>query len=134
VPRPFRILVVDDNHLIRRLLQLILESAGYVAILVESGELALEIVGEAAPDACIVDEVMPGMSGSELVRVLRRSRDPRVARVPVVGISAAAGAGRALLAAGATVFVPKPVEERAILSAIEAVLGRALPLRAAYPY
>jgi CheY-like chemotaxis protein len=126
--------VVDDNHLIRRLLQLILESAGHVAILVESGELALEIVGEAAPDLCIVDEVMPGLSGSELVRLLRRSRDPRVARVPIVGISAVAGAGRALLAAGATLFVPKPIEERAILAAVEAVLGHARPLRAAAPY
>jgi CheY-like chemotaxis protein len=123
VPRPFRILVVDDNHLIRRLLHLILEGGGYLPVPVESGALALEIVQEAAPDLCIVDEVMPEMLGSELIRALRRSRDPRIARVPVIGISGRAGAGRELLAAGATVFVPKPIEERRILSAIAAQLG-----------
>jgi CheY-like chemotaxis protein len=125
VSRQLRVLVVDDNHLIRTLLHLILEGAGYVPVVVESGALALEIVNEAAPDLCIVDEVMPGMLGSELIRALRRSRDPRVARVPVIGISGRVGAGRELLTAGATAFVPKPVEERAVLSAVVAVLGAA---------
>ncbi len=121
--RPFRILVVDDNHLIRALLDLILEGAGYLPVSVESGALALEIVGEAAPDLCIVDEAMPGMLGSELIRALRRSRDPGIARVPVIGISGRAGAARELLAAGATAFVPKPIEEGTILTAVRAVLG-----------
>lgn len=121
--RPLRILVVDDNHLIRKLLHLILEAAGYLPVAVESGALALEIVHDAAPDLCIVDEAMPGMLGSELIQALRRSRDPRLAGVPVIGISGRAGAGRELLAAGATAFVPKPIEERAILAAVAAVLG-----------
>ena len=128
--RPFRVLVVDDNHLILKLLHLILEGAGYLPVNVESGALALEIVNEAAPDLCIVDEAMPGMLGSELIRTLRRSRDPRVASVPVIGISGRTGAGRELLAAGATAFVPKPVEERSILSAVRAVLGAAEPVEA----
>ncbi len=121
--RPFRILVVDDNHLIRKLLHLILEGAGYLPVAVESGALALDIVHETAPDLCIVDEVMPGMLGSALIRALRGSRDPLVARLPVIGISARAGAARELLAAGANAFVPKPVEERAILTAVAAVVG-----------
>ncbi len=121
--RPLRVLVVDDNHLILKLLHLILEGAGYLPVAVDSGALALEIVNEAAPDLCIVDEVMPGMLGSELIRALRRSREPQLARVPVIGISGRAGAARELLAAGASTFVPKPVEERAILSAVAAVLG-----------
>jgi CheY-like chemotaxis protein len=131
VSRPFRVLVVDDNHLIRKLLHLILEGAGYLPVAVESGPLALEIVNETAPDLCIVDEVMPGMLGSELIRALRHSRDPRIARVPVIGISGRAGAGRELMAAGATAFVAKPVDERSILSAVRAVLGPAEPAEAA---
>jgi CheY-like chemotaxis protein len=115
---PFRILLVDDNHLIRRLLGLILEGAGYVPIDAESGETALALVHEALPDLCIVDEAMPGMLGSELIRAMRRSTDARVARVPVIGISGRAGASRELLAAGATAFVAKPIEEQAILAAI----------------
>ncbi len=121
-----RILVVDDNHLILKLLQLILEAGGYLTVAADSGGLALEIASEAAPDLCIVDESMPGMLGSELIRALRRSRDPRLARVPVIGISGRAGAARDLLAAGATAFVPKPIEERSILAAVEAALGAEL--------
>ncbi len=122
--RPFRILVVDDNHLIRRLLDLILEAAGYVPVQAESGEEALALAIEALPDLCIVDEVMPGMRGSELIRALRRSPDRRLAGVPVIGISARPGASHDLLAAGATAFVPKPVEESALLVAIAAALAQ----------
>jgi CheY-like chemotaxis protein len=123
MPPPFRILVVDDNHLIRRLLDLILEGAGYVPLEAESGDAALELVHEVLPDLCIVDEVMPGMLGSELIRALRCSRDPRVARLPVIGISGRVAAARELLAAGASAFVPKPIEEGAILAAVARTLA-----------
>ncbi len=124
---PLRILVVDDNHLIRRLLDLILEGAGFVPLEAESGAAALDLIRETIPDLCIVDEVMPGMLGSELIRTLRSSPNPRIARLPVIGISGRTGAARELLAAGASVFVPKPVEEGAILAAIGRTLaaGRA---------
>lgn len=125
MPRPFRILVVDDNHLIRRLLDLILEGAGYVPVEAESGEEALALALEAHPDVCIVDEVMPGMLGSDLIRALRSSPEPGLARVPVIGISGRAGAAHELVAAGATAFVPKPIEEAAILDAVAAALGHA---------
>jgi CheY-like chemotaxis protein len=118
---PYRILVVDDNHLIRRLLSLILEGAGYVPAEAESGEIALASVHADPPDACIVDEVMPGMRGSELVRALRGARDPRIARTPVIGISGHPGAAQALLSAGATAFVAKPVQESPILAALTRV-------------
>jgi two-component system, OmpR family, phosphate regulon response regulator PhoB len=115
---------VDDNHLIRRLLDLILEGAGYVPVEAESGEEALALAAEAEPDLCIVDEVMPGMLGSDVIRALRRSPDPRLARVPVIGISGREGAVRELLAAGATTFVPKPIDEQRILAAIAQTLSR----------
>lgn len=130
----YRILVVDDNHLIRRLLDLILEGAGYVPVEAESGEEALALAAEAEPDLCIVDEVMPGMQGSELIQALRSSRDPRLARVPVIGISGREGGARALLGAGATTFVPKPIDEQRILAAIAQTLSQAgRPHRAGMP-
>jgi CheY-like chemotaxis protein len=117
-----RVLVVDDNHLIRRLLTLILAAGGHEAVEAESAEDALELARETPPDAWIVDEVMPGLFGSELVRALRRSEDPRLSTAPVVGISGRAGASVDLLRAGCDVFVAKPVDERRILAA----LGRAI--------
>lgn len=122
-PAPVRILVVDDNHLIRRLLDLILEGAGYVPVEAESGAEALALAVETFPDLCIVDEAMPGMRGSDLIRALRRSADPRIAAMPVIGISGRTGAAQELLAAGATTFVPKPVQEPAILSAVARTLA-----------
>ena len=120
---PVRVLVVDDNHLIRRLLDLILEGAGHAAVEADSGESALGLALADPPDVCIVDEVMPEMTGSELIRALRSSGDLRLATLPIIGISGRAGAREELLAAGATVFLPKPIEERAVLGAIARLLA-----------
>ena len=110
--------MVDDNHLIRKLLGLILESAGFEVVEAESGEDALAIASDGPPDLWLVDDAMPAMAGSELVRRARRSRDHRVSGAPMVGISARPGASSDLLAAGCDTFVPKPVDERRILAAI----------------
>ncbi|HEX9401851.1 MAG TPA: response regulator [Anaeromyxobacter sp.] len=117
-PRSLRVLIVDDNHLIRRLLALIVEGAGFEAIETESGEDALALGRDAPPDLWLVDEVMPSMKGSELVRALRRARDRRLACAPIVGISGRAGAATDLLAAGCDAFVPKPVDEHALVDAL----------------
>lgn len=118
-PRPgLRVLVVDDNHLIRRLLTLILETAGFEAVEAESAEDALALAAEQPPDLWIVDEVMPGMSGSELVRRLRRAREPRIAGAPIVGLSGRVGASVDLRSAGCDVFVAKPIDERRIVTAL----------------
>ncbi len=118
-PRPaLRVLVVDDNHLIRRLLVLMLEGAGFDTVEAESAEDAIAIAQETPPDLWLVDEVMPGMTGSELVRALRRSRDRRLSAAPVVGISGRAGAMSDLLGAGCDAFVAKPVDERRVVDAL----------------
>jgi CheY-like chemotaxis protein len=119
---PSRVLVVDDNHLIRRLLELVLSGAGYVPLEAESAEEALRLGTADPPDAWIVDHEMPGTKGDALVRALRASVDPRLASAPVIGISAHPGAEWALRSAGATAFVSKPVQERELLE----VLARAL--------
>ncbi len=118
VQASLRVLVVDDNDLVRQLVGMILEGAGHVVVQAETGELALEAAHGDPPDACVVDEVMPGMKGSELIRALRRSPDLRLRAMPVVGISGRAGAAEELLAAGANAFVAKPVEEGALLTAL----------------
>jgi CheY-like chemotaxis protein len=128
---PLRVLVVDDNHLIRRLLEFILEGVGFVVIGAESGEVALEVARAAPPDLCIVDEVMPGMRGAEVIRALRSAGDARLASVPVIAISGRAGAAADLVAAGADAFVAKPVEERTLLPAVTRALFRSA--RAAPP-
>jgi DNA-binding response OmpR family regulator len=119
---PLRILVVDDNHLMLRLLDLSLEAAGHVALGVESAALALAEARRDLPDLCIVDEIMPGLSGSDLIRLLRASPDLRLARLPVIGISGRRGSREALLSAGADAFLPKPIDERVLRATIDALV------------
>jgi CheY-like chemotaxis protein len=113
-----RVFVVDDNHLIRRLLVMILESGGFQGIEAESAEDALALASGTPPDLWLVDEVMPGMTGSELVRRLRRSLDRRLSGAPMVGISGRRGAAGDLLTAGCDAFVAKPIDERRVLDAV----------------
>lgn len=122
--RPRRILIVDDNRLIRRLLELVLEEAGYAPVPAESGETALELAREDPPDACIVDQEMPGMKGADLLRALKLSRDPRLAEVPAIGVSAYPEAEAELRAAGAAAFLRKPIDEDEVLAALAVALHR----------
>lgn len=121
--RPLRILVVDDNQLILRLLALVLEEVGFEVVPADSAEAALAIARADPPDLLVVDHELPGLSGADLVRALRWSGDLRLAAIPVVGVSAYPRAERALREAGAAVFVPKPIDEVALLEAVLAALS-----------
>ena len=121
--RAQRILIVDDNGVLRALLAQALESAGYVAIAVDSGEAALEVAGFDPPDLCVVDQVMPGMSGADLVRALRASPDEHLRRMPVIGLSGMSGAERLLIEAGADAALPKPFREGPLLEMIQRTLA-----------
>ncbi len=119
-----RILIVDDNGVLRALLAQTLESAGYVAIGADSGEAALEVARFDPPDLWLVDQVMPGMSGAELVRALRASEDEQLRRVPVIGLTGVSGAERLLLEAGADAAMPKPFREGPLLEMVQEALAR----------
>jgi CheY-like chemotaxis protein len=121
--RPVRILLVDDNRLILRVVALVLEEVGFEVVPADSGEAALALARLDPPDLCIVDQEMPGMKGSELIRALRSSGDVRLELAPVLGISAYASAEAPLRAAGASVFLRKPIEEEALLDAVLAALA-----------
>jgi CheY-like chemotaxis protein len=121
--RPVRILLVDDNPLILRVVSLMLEEVGFEVVPADSGEAALALARLDPPDLCIVDQEMPGMKGAALVRALRLSGDPRLAVAPVLGISAYANAEAPLRAAGASAFLRKPIEEETLLEAVLAALA-----------
>ena len=106
-----RILVVEDNATLRALVSLALESNGCTPIAAESAEVALELAKVDPPDAWIVDQTMPGMTGAELVRRLRASSDARLRDAPVLGISGRDETAFELRRAGAQHTVRKPLDE-----------------------
>ncbi len=115
-----RILVVEDHGELRAYLSARIGSE-YAVDAVADGHAALERVRQGGIDLVLSDIMMPGMDGLSLCRHLRA--DPALAALPVVLLSAKVEA----LAAGATIYLPKPV----LTSALMAALRRLLPPRPA---
>jgi CheY-like chemotaxis protein len=78
-----RILVVDDDLLIRLTLKTVLESVGHAVVLAERGHDGAEAIEAYAFDLAIVDIFMPGMNGLETIKVFRESAPT----LPVIAIS-----------------------------------------------
>lgn len=66
------VLVIDDDPHIRELVSALLDNAGFACKLAENGRQGLRILGETQIDACVVDEMMPEMTGLEFCRLARR--------------------------------------------------------------
>jgi DNA-binding response OmpR family regulator len=81
-----RILIVDDDLAILRLLEVNFRMNGFVVDTAGHGEEALAAASNATPDVVILDLMMPGMDGREIFRRLRA--EPETAEVPVIFLSA----------------------------------------------
>ena len=117
-----RILVVDDEPQIRRIMRTALTTAGYEVEDAKTGEEALGKVRDYRPDLVLLDINMPGMGGLAACRALRA--DPNVAIVMLTVHNTEAAKVEAL-DAGADDFVSKPFSTPELLARIRAVLRRA---------
>lgn len=117
-----KVLVVDDDPVMRKLLEARLRGLGHRVVVAESAEDATTVLAErGVPDVAVLDVLMPGGSGLEFLSQLRQN--PAYTAMPAVFLSARVqesdiAAGRAL---GAT-YLTKPV----VLSALAAAIDRAL--------
>ncbi len=83
-----KVLVVDDNEDIRNLISIILTGESYEVLAVETGTQALEIYTEFKPDLILLDIMMPGISGFEVLEQIRDIRSSKLNSVPIVMITA----------------------------------------------
>ena len=104
-----KILVVDDDTHNSKLMQLLLEAAGYSVYSAQSGEEALKLVNEYAFDLILLDVMMAGMNGFEAAKCLKT--DPATQAIPIIMITALDDAASKLqaLEVGAEEFLSKPV-------------------------
>ncbi len=113
-----RILVVDDDLLVRKLLSRWLESEGYQITHAPGGVEALEAIRSCPPDILITDLEMPGMNGLELCRAVRAMDLPHYLYIVVLTGKTEEGLLIASLEAGADNFLTKPVSREELLARI----------------
>jgi two-component system, chemotaxis family, chemotaxis protein CheY len=123
-----RILVIDDDELLRRALRMALEEAGYEVAEAADGKAGLRLQREQGADLVLVDIFMPERDGLEVIRALRAeapqpkivamSGGGRIGQIEVLGAAAAFGASRTL---------QKPFEPHELLTAIRELLAERGP-------
>ena len=119
-----RILIVDDEPQVRKLLDTFLTRSGYTVVTAADGLEALQILHDDVPDLVITDVTMPNMNGLELTRRLRTSH--KTARIPILMLSALKQEQDVLAgyAQGADDYVGKPIELTILKAKIEMLMRR----------
>jgi two-component system, cell cycle response regulator DivK len=118
----YRVLLVEDDELNLELLQTVLEGAAFVVLPASAAPAGIELARREQPDAILMDVQMPEMDGLEATRALRA--DPTTCRIPVIAVTAhVKPEDRArCLQAGCALYLPKPVDTRALPEQVEQVI------------
>jgi len=126
-PRPSRgrLLLVEDEAAVRRLMTRMLERSGYETIVAADGEEALARAEEASIDLLVTDVVMPGLDGPGLARRLRE----RMPELPVLFLSGYPRDFHPADANAADAFLAKPFDQHELLEAVERQLDSRQPQR-----
>jgi DNA-binding response OmpR family regulator len=119
-----KLLVVDDEKDLLELARYRFEQEGFHVLTAESGERALELVRKDAPSAVVLDVMMPGLDGLDVLRRLRNA--PESSALPVILLTAKGDeADRVVgLELGADDYVVKPFSPRELVARVKAVLRR----------
>ncbi|MFI6729362.1 response regulator [Streptomyces sp. R-74717] len=121
-----RVLVVDDNKVIRQLIRVNLELEGFEVVTAADGVECLDLVHQVCPDVITLDVVMPRLDGLQTATRLRS--DPRTRHLPVAVISACTpyevDSG---VAAGVDAFLAKPFEPSELVRLVRQLTDRGDP-------
>jgi DNA-binding response OmpR family regulator len=135
---PLRILVLEDEDSIRRMISALVQARGFEVVAVGTGAKAIDEAAQLFPDVAILDLMVPGAyDGFEVIQRLRSMETTR-AKIPVIVISALddAKSRERATAAGATMYFVKPFSAIALLKELEAVKARSasqMSMRAVRP-
>lgn len=107
--------IIEDSRTERRLIARVLTGAGFKVDETGSAEEALDLIKDgSAPNLIVVDWVLPGMSGLELVRQIKNEPSYAETRILVISIRQERQDVREMLSAGADDYIFKPVDARAL--------------------
>ena len=118
------ILIVDDNPLNMKLVNVLLAGEGYSVRTAGDAEEALAVLHECHPQMILMDIQLPGTDGLELTRRLKA--DPSTRDITILGLTAYAMKGdeERIRSAGCDGYVPKPIDTRALPGLIKSFLNR----------
>ena len=123
-----RLLVVEDNEINREIVTMILTQAGFQMETAENGKVAVEKLVAAGPghfDAILMDIQMPVMDGYAATKAIRALKDPELASVPVIALTANAFAEdeQAAQKAGMQAHISKPIDIHVMMKTLEDILS-----------
>lgn len=118
------ILVVEDNQDLRELIIRMLVFEDYEILTAKDGETALDLITLHRFDLVLLDIMMPGMSGMEVLAKIRSAKDSQIKNMPVVMVTAKSLIDDidAALSAGATSYIVKPFRAAALKTKIQNIL------------
>ena len=127
------ILIIEDDINVAEMLELALEREGYTCQCVHDGLLGVEEARKIRPDLILLDRRLPGQSGDQVLRELRRN--PETAALPVILLTGKCDETDEVvgLALGADDYIGKPFSAKVLLARVEALLRRATPSGASLP-
>ena len=125
---PKTVLVIEDQEQNLYLMKYMLEARGYRAVLARDGKEGIAAARVEAPDLILLDIQLPAMSGHDVARALQA--DPELRSIPVVAVTSYAMPGdrEAVVEAGCTGYIEKPIDPDTFIDEIE---GYMIPRREA---
>jgi DNA-binding response OmpR family regulator len=112
-----RVLLVDDDQRILNFLRLKLAVSGYEVITATTGEGAVDLFESQKPDIIVMDVLLPGISGLEVLKALRVFSD-----IPIIVISASTDNGEKAMRLGASGFMSKPLDPDEVVKNVQTIL------------
>jgi twitching motility two-component system response regulator PilH len=118
-----KVLIVDDSPTEVHVLQSLLEKNGHEVVVANSGEDGIVVAKETLPDVVLMDVVMPGMNGFQATRQL--SKQEETSHIPVIIVTTKDQETDKVWAKrqGATDYIVKPVQEKALVEHLKTVLS-----------
>jgi two-component system phosphate regulon response regulator PhoB len=122
-----RVLIVDDEAPIREMIAVALEMAGYECLEADSAQSAHPMIVDSLPDMILLDWMMPGISGIEFARRLRK--DEMTADIPIIMLTAKTDEDNKIqgLETGIDDYITKPFSPRELVARLKTVLRRTTP-------
>jgi DNA-binding response OmpR family regulator len=117
------VLVVDDDELSRRLVERVLAAQGFAVELVDSATAAFAAIERRRPDLIVLDVMMPGISGAEMLEQVKSN--PRLTSIPIIMVTGRTSDDDLIASyrSGADYYITKPLKSAELLYGVSLVLG-----------